>query len=645
MDERQALFIANDVNSKSEGLAVDKFNRSSTDPSAPPFPREAIDQRSQTSQARVSQPDNFDDRSLANAPSTGRAAQNPGKNTGGLESLDAVMGEGQSSPFSKCISSAAEYDSEDGPNVLESNMGASAEAGSYAHENTVQPAFANLHHLAMEEGYNYSEFNPSIWPTLSTAVEYKMRTLIQEAVSVVMRDSREGTTLTLTKKSIEVAAQLLHWQIRTRTDVHTLASSSSIDQEILTDCPIDLETIEHEVSTPAPPLPTLTSEWQVINGKSLMDGKMVLAKAHTAAFTPGYRFVQSRDLADVRRPNRAVQLLFDRHTESSGLVALSGARLVGPANDAYLLIPPSVHLIDEESRYLQRMAQVVINAIEHTRDTSCSQATRAQDKIALSKIARSLSAGPCHPRLSALSLTLFCRMMTECVLQGPVDAVTIVLNLLDAFCGNIDRKLAPFEHQLLHAALLPLLTPAVGSGADQMSTCRATDTLPLRRHAARSVTNIVLGSLHTTGSRAAMEICLEIFEVAYLRESPALTTLIGAALGCLSLGVEAVKRCVRPVLPQIVTALRESMMTSEDHSSFPGPRPPHEAALAEREELRSVLLEILTECTQLLRKASLFRAVRPLAARSPPFAGDEPHSKAVTGALSGGEGSRSAAPT
>lgn len=91
---------------------------------------------------------------------------------------------------------------------------------------TRRPAISTLPQLAVEEGFDISLFEDRVWDILSTAVEYKVRTLAEEAIRVARRSLKYAPQVIVDLNCVLTAAKLGHWSsVSLHTLKHTLTMS------------------------------------------------------------------------------------------------------------------------------------------------------------------------------------------------------------------------------------------------------------------------------------------------------------------------------------------------------------------------------------------------------------------------------------
>lgn len=225
--------------------------------------------------------------------------------------------------------------------------------------------------LAVEEGVDPNTFEDAAWNTLATAVEYRLRTLVEEAVKVARRCTCESPNVVLDAHSVRVASQLLEWTSVSKTMTTPKLQPGEVDfADILSEPSI----------VPLPAVPTINVRWTVLHGKAIPCPEPALATKTQLEYKPQWRFTSAsefhssflhRDFADVQsRKAFFMSVIFHQ-----------------PADTQILAIPEPLNRIlsDEQRVYIERVQAVITEAIAHTRNHTYTKAQRAHGKLALDR--------------------------------------------------------------------------------------------------------------------------------------------------------------------------------------------------------------------------------------------------------------------
>lgn len=408
--------------------------------------------------------------------------------------------------------------------------------------------------LAEGEGFDSRQFESRVWDVLSAAVEYKLRTLVEEAVRVNRRSFKFAPDIVLDARSILTAAKLIRWSptpsFNYRTNSHD-------------DTPINLQDVMHShTNLTPPPVPVISLRWTAVEGHAMPEYGSVSSQSQERQFAPSWRFTKTasfkRDFLDVsseaNRKGFFLSVVFDALERGPTNVRDSQKSIA--AEMGILALPQSLKnsLSEEQRFYIDRVAAVTLQAIENTRKTNLSKVQKAHDKLALSKLARSLTAGSLPPKIVPFIIALICKEFPNSLLEGPAEALLILLGVLQAFMQNQSINFYAYLHQILYAYLMCLLTPLIG-GSSALATQQS---IEVRRTAAQGILQLVTSSA-ASGSTAAYSVVTEILTAVLQRPTLPLPTLIGAVLCAERLGAQAIRKAVVPVLDELVECLRTSL--------------------------------------------------------------------------------------
>eukprot|EP01053_Blabericola_migrator_P004646 Blabericola_migrator_1__4645@NODE_245_length_10909_cov_149_723298_g207_i0_p2_GENE_NODE_245_length_10909_cov_149_723298_g207_i0NODE_245_length_10909_cov_149_723298_g207_i0_p2_ORF_typecomplete_len513_score69_67TAF6_C/PF07571_13/2_7e10TAF/PF02969_17/0_054TAF/PF02969_17/1_6e03TAF4/PF05236_14/0_18_NODE_245_length_10909_cov_149_723298_g207_i084239961 len=432
-----------------------------------------------------------------------------------------------------------------------------------------------LPRIAEKEGFNLAQFEEGVWETLALAVEYKLRTLVDEALRICRRNMDRQSELCLDSRSILLALKLLRWE---KVPPACLRSRAG-DRKSLN------EYLEEDMNAPLPVLPKLSVKWVGLNGKIVNPEYVRNCSPHKDP-TTAWHYVPNtkafkRDFVNAQSHSKFVMsVIFDDH--STEPVAVGGSD-AGPVK--ILAIPRGlVDTLGEEQRlFLERISAVVTTAV---RDSNGSQ--RAQIRVALDKVIRSLSEGRIPQTLVPYILSLLCGEISNVVLDGTPEGALILLDLLRAFCQNQSVQLHAYLHQMLQALFTCMLTPLIG-GASPTAIHSA---ISVRRSAAEILAATVTQSASVSGSPAVYSSAMEIISEVLMKPSLPLPTLLGAIFGAKALGPLAIRRCVLPVTRDLIEALKMSLRETS----------PNMEVAEIREFLKSTMLEALLACTHITQK-------------------------------------------
>ncbi|EZG43304.1 hypothetical protein GNI_177510 [Gregarina niphandrodes] len=446
-------------------------------------------------------------------------------------------------------------------------------------------------------GYRNSEVDEEAWDVMCTAIEYKMRTLIEHGVRVAHR-SNGMANLVLDANAVITATRLLRWD-----SVPTIGCRGFWFESDVADGPVMLDDfLAEESSIPVPSLPCMELEWVTMNGRPCSSSAIVLDSKAVYKGRPGdttwnedswfyqpnwsFRSFEGFHREFVKRPisqgpgqgsdesaSLFMKVLMEKCDSNSNSTLQS-----------VLVIPKNLdrYLSDEYRLYLQRLLSCIIGALKNCAKTDLDPVVKAQDKLALGKIMQSLGEGPAPSKLVPFVFALICGLVPPAVAEGPPEAVLITLHVLVSYVQNPRVKSKPYLHQIIQAFLLALLAPTMGP----MDPPMLLESLEVRKLASEGLSFVVRGA----GTPTAFISVVEILSATLRKEELPLTTLIGAVMGCSALGEEAVKVAVKPLARNLTQALSGSNTMFGIH----GGDQTDTAFMKAKAELTNVLLELVT---------------------------------------------------
>eukprot|EP01056_Protomagalhaensia_sp_Gyna25_P003631 Protomagalhaensia_sp_Gyna_25__3630@NODE_325_length_3872_cov_307_778502_g255_i0_p1_GENE_NODE_325_length_3872_cov_307_778502_g255_i0NODE_325_length_3872_cov_307_778502_g255_i0_p1_ORF_typecomplete_len358_score44_54TAF6_C/PF07571_13/1_3e09MMS19_C/PF12460_8/0_015AAA_16/PF13191_6/0_22AAA_16/PF13191_6/3_5e03_NODE_325_length_3872_cov_307_778502_g255_i011422215 len=335
------------------------------------------------------------------------------------------------------------------------------------------------------------------------------------------------------------------------------------------------------MNVPVPLLPKLSVKWVSVNN-TIINPEFARNTLHDQTPAAAWHYVSNhqafkRDFINTQSTSKFVMsVVFDDHSLDPDH---------GSATRILAIPQGLMDALEEEQRlFLERISSVLTAAIQDTQQKG-DDAQRAQIRVALDKVIRSLSEGHIPQSLVPYLLTLICGEICSVVLDGTPEGVLVLLDLLRAMAQNQSIQLHAYLHQLLQALFTCMLTPLIGGA----SSTAIHSAIGIRRTAAEILASIVNHSAAVSGSPVAYSSAVEIISEVLSKPSLPLPTLLGAIWGAKALGPTAIKRCVTPVSRDLIEALKMSLKEAS----------PNMEVAEIRELLKSSMLELLLACTNL----------------------------------------------